>query len=442
MGLNILTGLRGLLLLASVSPVAIATQQHEHHHQNLHRQTSSSPLVFAHYMITSQPPKNDYTTDIKLAKAAGIDAFAVNYGGVGCSWTQLEGWLQTFYNQATDLGFKLFLSMDTTVLPGGSEGAAMIVNLTNTYLDNPAQLKVNGKAMLSSFQVNPPSWNWQNDVISKIKEPILFLPGTLAQDAKLTASQNVGSGTFTWVHPASSVEEEWSIDQDFARQQTATGKPWMAGIASWFFKRMTADQNWLHAQDSSIFVDRWFNLLKLKPAYIEIISWNDFGESHYIGPASQLPAAQLATTDTYYGGLDHSAFLKMAAIFIKAYKAGETDITVEPADEDVFFFYRTQPAMMNGANDHLGLPENATFEDNNVYVVPCLAKSSATVYLNSGGNITSQAAPIGVSKYSVPWKAGPQTLTASRNMTYGEVNKVGPDIKSQLEKYNGNVVAM
>lgn len=30
--------------------------------------------------------------------------------------------------------------------------------------------------------------------------------------------------------------------------------------------------------------DRWQQVFNLKPEFVEIISWNDFGESHYIGP--------------------------------------------------------------------------------------------------------------------------------------------------------------
>ncbi len=29
---------------------------------------------------------------------------------------------------------------------------------------------------------------------------------------------------------------------------------------------------------------RWEDILTLKPDFIEIVTWNDYGESHYIGP--------------------------------------------------------------------------------------------------------------------------------------------------------------
>lgn len=32
-----------------------------------------------------------------------------------------------------------------------------------------------------------------------------------------------------------------------------------------------------------LFCNRWTNVLSLSPAFIEILTWNDYGESHYIG---------------------------------------------------------------------------------------------------------------------------------------------------------------
>jgi hypothetical protein len=33
-----------------------------------------------------------------------------------------------------------------------------------------------------------------------------------------------------------------------------------------------------------LWFDRWRQILELAPRFVEIITWNDYGESHYIGP--------------------------------------------------------------------------------------------------------------------------------------------------------------
>lgn len=35
-----------------------------------------------------------------------------------------------------------------------------------------------------------------------------------------------------------------------------------------------------------LWYNRWREILELGPRFVEIITWNDYGESHYIGPLS------------------------------------------------------------------------------------------------------------------------------------------------------------
>ncbi|KAL8672977.1 MAG: hypothetical protein Q9224_007543, partial [Gallowayella concinna] len=268
---------------------------------------SSTPLVFAHYMLIMQPKDGDYTNDINLAKAAGIDAFAINYGGWNVDWTQHEAQLEKFYRTAEQMSFQLFLSIDTTSVKDPN----MIIHLSNTYSSNsPAQLKINGKIMLSSFQTDPPAWNWQTDVMDKINTPVLLLPGTLSDDAAALFSNDIpGAGPFTWIHPSASAEKEHSTDMAMASQRDSSkGKLWMAGIAPWFFTHLPHDnKNWAQAQDDAIFIDRWASLLTLKPDFIEIVTWNDWSESSYIGP----PTDDSLASDVYWAEVDHGVFREL-----------------------------------------------------------------------------------------------------------------------------------
>ena len=151
-------------------------------------------------------------------------------------------------------------------------------------------------------------------------------------------------------------------------------------------------------------------------------------------------------TQSYYGNLDHTAFLKMTSMFIKAFKAGDEHVTVDPSEEDVFMFYRIQPANTMGSSSSFvdnswPLPENVSYIQDNVYIVPFLA-TEATVYLSSGGSPWHMSAPAGVSKGTVPFHMGSQTLTASRQINGQTLNKQGPSVVAQMERYQGNVVAI
>lgn len=49
----------------------------------------------------------------------------------------------------------------------------------------------------------------------------------------------------------------------------------------------------LDEQDDNLYIDRWMKLISMpdQPDFIQIISWNDYGESHYIGPRLGTPPA-------------------------------------------------------------------------------------------------------------------------------------------------------
>ncbi|KAL8692593.1 MAG: hypothetical protein Q9218_002409 [Villophora microphyllina] len=399
------------------------------------KRASSTPLVFAHYMLIMQPKDGDYTQDINLAKEAGIDAFAVNYGGWNVDWTQQEGYLRKFYQTAEALDFHLFLSIDTTSVKDPN----MIINLSNTYSSSSAQLKVDGKIMLSSFQTDPPAWNWKTDVTDKINAPVTLLPGSLSDDAAALFSGDIpGDGPFPWIHTAKTADQEHSLDVSLASHRDSSGKKWMAAIAPWFFTRLSSDKNWSQAQDDSIFIDRWLSLLSLKPDFIEIVTWNDWSESSYIGPTD---SAAPGTGDVYWAGLEHGPFRAMSKALTKAFKAGGETVTVDEADEGVYMFYRLQPASTLGSSDTLPLPTDATSLKDEVFVVTLLSEPAEVTLKSGDAAPVTWSAPAGLQKTSHKWSLGVQTVQAKRgDKTIAD--KTGPAIVGQLDKYDGNVVAL
>ncbi|KAF5332438.1 hypothetical protein D9758_015130 [Tetrapyrgos nigripes] len=50
---------------------------------------------------------------------------------------------------------------------------------------------------------------------------------------------------------------------------------------------------------------------------IQIISWNDYGESHYIGP---IKGAQPVGSEAWTGGMGHAAWLPPTSYYASAFK--------------------------------------------------------------------------------------------------------------------------
>lgn len=65
------------------------------------------------------------------------------------------------------------------------------------------------------------------------------------------------------------------------------GSDGKAAVSPWFFTHfgpeVSYSKNWNFPSDL-LWFNRWNEILALKPRFIEIVTWNDYGESHYIGP--------------------------------------------------------------------------------------------------------------------------------------------------------------
>lgn len=94
-------------------------------------------------------------------------------------------------------------------------------------------------------------------------------------------ADGVADGLFSWATwpygPA-----DMDTYGDALYYQFLGSKPYMMPVSPCFSLICLADKNWLWRGDD-LWYDRWQQVLYLAPEFVEIISWNDYGESHYIG---------------------------------------------------------------------------------------------------------------------------------------------------------------
>ena len=116
--------------------------------------------------------------DISDASAASIDGFALNIGA-GDNFTRNS--LQLAYDTANQFDdFTLFLSFDFNAQGSKTWDVDSISNLTNTFKDEPAQFKVDGKPLVSTFEGYAFADKWK-DVRKKVKGDIFFMPDWSSQ---------------------------------------------------------------------------------------------------------------------------------------------------------------------------------------------------------------------------------------------------------------------
>ena len=96
----------------------------------------------------------------------------------------------------------------------------------------------------------------------------------------------------------------------------------MMPVSPWFYTNLPAySKNWLWHSDS-IWHYRWLQAISLAPTFIQIISWNDYGESHYIGPIR--PSGVVSGAWYVDSNHAHTGWTAFLPHYIAAYKAGST----------------------------------------------------------------------------------------------------------------------
>ncbi|XXG95278.1 hypothetical protein Hte_001539 [Hypoxylon texense] len=394
--------------------------------------------VFAHYMVglTSGQSQDQWQTDITQAKSAGIDGFALNVGSAD-SWNAQQ--LQLAYDTAASNGFSLFLSFD---MAASSWSVDQVVQLVNQYKDSGSQLKVNGKPFVSTFE--GPAWadNWAS--VRSQTGDIFLVPdwsslGAAGVGGKLTQID----GAFNWGAWPNANEYTINDGNDVAYKSTLQGKAYMMGVSPYFYTDLPQySKNWYSSSDS-LWYDRWKQVLDILPEYIEIITWNDYGESSYIN--DPIAAQIVSGAETYVNGFAHSAFRFVLPYFISAYKAGTADVSL-PSGGAVAW-YRTTPASVCGDGGTVwgqGGSASAAGGTKDVISVIALSDSPKDITVSIGGSSQTVSASSSVGKayfYQVPFGgfSGAVTVTLDGKST------TGPEITSACPStghVNFNAVAI
>ncbi|KAI0116081.1 glycoside hydrolase family 71 protein [Hypoxylon sp. NC0597] len=379
---------------------------------------SGNRQVFAHYMVglTSGQSQDQWQKDISEAKSAGIDGFALNVGSAD-SWNAQQ--LQLAYDTASSNGFSLFLSFD---MAASSWTVDQVVSLVNQYKGASSQLKVNGKPFVSTFE--GPNWadNWAS--VRSATGDIFLVP-----DWSSLGPQGVGSklsqidGAFNWGAWPNANEYTITTGNDQAYKSSLQGKAYMMGVSPYFYTDLPQyNKNWYSSSDS-LWYDRWKQVLDIQPEYIEIITWNDYGESSYINDPV---AAQIVSgAETYVNGFGHSAFRFVLPYFISAYKAGNANVDLP--SEGAVAWYRTTPATVCGDGGTVwGQGGGASAASGTKDVISIIALSNSpkdiTVAIGGSSQTVSPSSSVGkASFYQVDFsgKTGAVTITLDGKSTTG-----------------------
>lgn len=172
----------------------------------------------------------------------------------------------------------------------------------------------------------------------------------------------------------------------------------ISALSSFQFKYLGSGQDWYRIGEDNM-PQRMGEVLSLQPDLVEVLTWNDAGEGHYIGNFFQDQIAG-STIGDYADGFDHTGWQQLVTPFIKAYKAGATEISQIAASSPVgSLWYRT---LMTSASCSSSIQNYQQGQDTvNFAVVLPSSGYTINVYSNSQ-RIGSFAGTTGLNYNAVP----------------------------------------
>ena len=133
-------------------------------------------------------------------------------------------------------------------------------------------------------------------------------------------------------------------DEAFSSGLKKAGKtgPYIMTISPWQFKDWPGEGSWVQYSDT-LWADRWSSLVgknAFKPDIIEIVTWNDWPESHYLRDLPELDNksatdyTMLGDFQFYVEGQNHSPWRIMAKYYIAKIRGYK----VKPSMDQVVFW--------------------------------------------------------------------------------------------------------
>ncbi|XHF99131.1 hypothetical protein AWENTII_002640 [Aspergillus wentii] len=411
---------------------------------------SEPKSVFAHFIVGNAAAMTveQWEWDIIEAQRAHIDGFALNIAQQD-SYTQDV--LDKAYFAAEKLGnFSLFLSFD--YLSGGPWPTDRVVTLINTYKNLPAQFHYKGKPLVSTFEGAGNTGDW-----AYIKEATgcIFIPCWTSLGPAGVASIDAVDGAFSWdAWPTGAEDKDATSDEAWIK--ALAGKPYMMPVSPWFYTNLPQwGKNWLWRGDD-LWHYRWQQIMDLQPDLVQIISWNDYGEAHYIGPIREAGIPDGAAR--YVDNRSHDAWRALLPHYINAYRTKDTvSVNSIPGavapmynpkypisfEEKITYWYRLNPSDSGSAdgttgnNPSMGQTPMAPGEISQDRIfVTALVMEPSDVYVQIGENYPTvlQASSAGINHFSIPFneQTGSVWLAIVRN-GWVAVETVGPAVTEECE---------
>jgi len=413
--------------------------------------------VFAHYMVCNRPGRGieGYKQDIRDAQAMGIDGFALNSG----DWSQnYKDNAKLIFQAALELGtdFKFFMSPDGCCGMPPNE----ILEMFTTYVKHPNYFTYNNRPFLSGWLTGTkPQYRdfFKKVILDTLKKqgynvyfvPFMYpngYPSTPGYDKYVEDYNDVWKGFMEGYFyfggpglPEYAPPSLLNSGESCAKVFHDNKLTYMAPVTPYYWgEKQTGDgRRYFEFHGGEGIENQWKSIIeKQKPEWIELVTWNDWGEGTYFSPLDDInkywPYAGHKQLGFYK---THKGYADLTKYYITWYKSG-----IQPAitEDNIYFFYRTQPKDTLASKDPKGPVKKQIGDVKDEIFVTTILKSKAELKVITGGVTKTYPVEAGVHHIRVPFNVGSQYFEIKRNgkqIIYVQ----GEDIVSDFIEYNFNL---
>jgi hypothetical protein len=263
-------------------------------------------LGATHYPQTGPYDSRDpgrIRTQLSLARAAGLDGFAVSWWG---RESEDSAVLAALFRQAGEAGLVVAPYYETGELwPRGARGvAADLLALLDRHGAEPAWLRVGGVPVVflyASHRLRPRVWDAVRARLAAAGRD-LYLVGD-APSPEWLARRPDWLARFDAVHvytPVVFLARGRGVDEVYARYAglaRAAGRPFVPAVSPGFDDRVIRSPGTVVARDGGATYDAtWRAALAAEPSWVLVSSWNEWHESSEIEPSVEHGRAYLDAT--------------------------------------------------------------------------------------------------------------------------------------------------
>ncbi|MBN8709927.1 MAG: glycoside hydrolase family 71 [Verrucomicrobia bacterium] len=393
--------------------------------------TAAPRLVFAHYMATLSPAGpgatvEDYEKEIREAQAHGIDGFAINCGGWSVKEPRYKERTLKIYEAARRLGsgFHLMISADMA----GNLTRDEIRDMVESFRDHPNQFRRDGKPVLSTYHGDKALTAWVTEEFTDSRD-IVFLPyyfpdsrreTPTADDARQVHADNEAAEGFFYFGAAGFPDTIADSIRNIGAEWKARGKIFMAPVSP-FYRGSGGNYRVYESHGFEGMARQWMAAIDSGADYVEIVTWNDWGECTYVAPFG--PVENTTLWNGHWGPrLSHVAFLDASRYYIDWFKTGKAP---EITRDQLYYFYRPHPSSLEGIVEYRphgraelkgksGKPKFWEKLEDRIYATAFLT-APARLTVKCGEVEDSVEIPAGLHNVSVPLRPGTPEFTLTRD---------------------------